>query len=138
MEKLKIITAIIADDHAFFREGLSLVLNASLNIKVVAEAANGKELVELAQQYQPDVSIVDIAMPVLNGIDAVKKLRIHNFSSVNMQDQLAQQPNSAETGIINLDNIIRAETHWAAYAIDPFGIVYLDSYGLAPTGIYAL
>ena len=81
MEKLKIITAIIADDHAFFREGLSLVLNASLNIKVVAEAANGKELVELAQQYQPDVLIVDIAMPVLNGIDAVKKLSQLNISS---------------------------------------------------------
>ena len=46
--------------------------------------------------------------------------------------QLPHQPNSVETGIINLDNSTGPGTHWVAYAIDPRGIVYFDSYGLAP------
>ena len=49
-----------------------------------------------------------------------------------MRDQLPKIPNSVETGIINLDNSAGSGTHWVAYAIDPRGIVYFDSYGLAP------
>lgn len=74
MDTTKIITVVIADDHAFFREGLRQVLNANNHIKVVGEAANGLELVELAKTHQPDILIVDIAMPVLNGIEAVKHI----------------------------------------------------------------
>ena len=49
-----------------------------------------------------------------------------------MKDQLPKQSNNIETGIINLDNSSGEGTHWVAYAIDPRGIVYFDSYGLAP------
>ena len=49
-----------------------------------------------------------------------------------MRDQLPKKPNNVETGIINLDNSSGPGTHWVAYAIDPRGIVYFDSYGLAP------
>jgi hypothetical protein len=49
-----------------------------------------------------------------------------------MRDQLPTKPNNVETGIINLDNSSGEGTHWVAYAIDPRGIVYFDSYGLAP------
>ena len=49
-----------------------------------------------------------------------------------MRDQLPKTPNDVETGIINLDNSTGEGTHWVAYAIDPRGIVYFDSYGLAP------
>jgi len=49
-----------------------------------------------------------------------------------MKDQLPTKPNNVETGIINLDNASGEGTHWVAYAIDPRGIVYFDSYGLAP------
>ena len=49
-----------------------------------------------------------------------------------MKDQLPRKPNNIETGIINLDNSSGPGTHWVAYAIDPRGIVYFDSYGLAP------
>ena len=65
-------------------------------------------------------------------IDAAKKLAIKNFRGVFMKDQLPKQPKRVETGIINLDNSSGEGTHWVAYAIDPRGIVYFDSYGLAP------
>jgi len=65
-------------------------------------------------------------------IDAVKSLSIKNFRGVFMRDQLPTAPMKNETGIINLDNSSGEGTHWVAYAIDPRGIVYFDSYGLAP------
>ena len=68
------ITIIIADDHPFYREGLVNVLHSSDRFKVVAQASNGKELIELAQEHEPDILIVDIGMPIINGIDAVKKI----------------------------------------------------------------
>jgi hypothetical protein len=49
-----------------------------------------------------------------------------------MRDQLPKQPNNIETGIINLDKNFGSGTHWVGYAIDPRGIIYFDSYGLAP------
>jgi hypothetical protein len=65
-------------------------------------------------------------------IDAASALAIKNFRGVFMRDQLPKQPKRVETGIINLDNSSGSGTHWVAYAIDPRGIVYFDSYGLAP------
>jgi len=64
-------------------------------------------------------------------IDAAKKLAIKKLQRGFMRDQL-QKPNNVETGIINLDNYNGEGTHCVAYAIDPRGIVYFDSYGLAP------
>ncbi len=58
MDTDKIITVVIADDHTFFREGLSKVLQANKKIKVLAQATNGVELIEFAKQYTPDVLIV--------------------------------------------------------------------------------
>ena len=74
MDTNKNITVVIADDHTFFREGLSKVLQANKKIKVLAQATNGLELIAFAKQYTPDVLIVDIAMPVLDGIKAVKEI----------------------------------------------------------------
>ena len=74
MDTNKHITVVIADDHTFFREGLSKVLQANKKIKVLAQASNGLELIEFAKQYTPNVLIVDIAMPLLDGIKAVKEI----------------------------------------------------------------
>lgn len=68
------ISIVIADDHDFFREGLVKVLNMTGMVQIVGEASNGQELVELAQKLDPDLLIVDIGMPILNGIDAVKHI----------------------------------------------------------------
>lgn len=68
------IEVIIADDHELFRDGFKLMLSKQKQIKVVAEAENGKELVELVQLHKPQIVITDIKMPHLDGIEATKKI----------------------------------------------------------------
>ena len=66
-------------------------------------------------------------------IDAINSLSKKKFRGIFMRDQLPIKPNTpVETGIIDLDNGDGPGTHWVAYAIDPRGIIYFDSYGLAP------
>ena len=65
-------------------------------------------------------------------INAAKRLNIKHFRGVFKRDQLPKKPHHVETGIINLDSNSGPGTHWVAYAIDPRGIVYFDSYGLPP------
>jgi DNA-binding NarL/FixJ family response regulator len=66
------IRVLLADDHALMREGLSALLAATPDISVVGEARTGREAVSGAQQLDPDVVVMDIAMPDLNGIEAAR------------------------------------------------------------------
>jgi DNA-binding NarL/FixJ family response regulator len=68
------IKLIIADDHEIFRDGFKLMLSKFPEIKLVGEAANGRELLELIQKENPDVILTDIKMPVMDGIEATKKI----------------------------------------------------------------
>jgi DNA-binding NarL/FixJ family response regulator len=68
------IRALLADDHAVVRYGLRALLELS-GIEVVGEAGDGREALRIAEEYQPDVAILDVAMPGLNGIDAAAVLR---------------------------------------------------------------
>ena len=68
------IRVLIADDHTLVRESLVSVLNASGVCHVVAEAADGAAAVDLALKFRPDVAIVDISMPRLNGVEVVRRL----------------------------------------------------------------
>jgi DNA-binding NarL/FixJ family response regulator len=68
------IRVLIADDHTLVRESLVSVLNASGLCQVVAEAADGIEAVEKAMATRPDVAVVDISMPRLNGVEVVRRL----------------------------------------------------------------
>ena len=65
---------IIADDHSLFRQGLKLILMELDDVEVIADVPNGKELVEIAGILEPDLVIMDINMPLLNGIEASKIL----------------------------------------------------------------
>jgi DNA-binding NarL/FixJ family response regulator len=65
---------ILADDHEIVRKGLRTLLEAEPGWEVAAEAADGKEAVEKAQQCKPDVAILDISMPSLNGLEAVRQI----------------------------------------------------------------
>jgi len=69
------IKVVLADDHTIVRDGVRAVLERkSKDIEIVAEIANGKELLEWAATHEADVYVVDISMPVLNGIEAVERL----------------------------------------------------------------
>ena len=71
----KKIKVLICDDHALFREGVKSVLSAQPDIEVVGEAADGKEAVDQAIRLYPHVVLMDIAMPVLKGFDAVRRIK---------------------------------------------------------------
>ncbi len=66
------VRVVLADDHALMREGLSALLAATPDISVIGEARTGREAVSLVQQLGPDVIVMDIAMPDLNGIEAAR------------------------------------------------------------------
>jgi DNA-binding NarL/FixJ family response regulator len=65
---------LLADDHALIRQGLKALLEKQ-GFQVVSEASDGQEALHAAQQTQPDVAIVDISMPILNGVDAARELK---------------------------------------------------------------
>ena len=68
------INLIMADDHEIFRDGFKLMLKKFPEINLMAEACNGKELVELCQIHKPDLVITDIKMPLMDGIEASRKI----------------------------------------------------------------
>mgnify|MGYP000898267733 FL=1 len=72
MEQIKVL---IADDHALLRQGLCRILELEKDIKVVAQAADGEEAVALAEALRPDVVLMDINMPGLNGLEATEKIK---------------------------------------------------------------
>jgi DNA-binding NarL/FixJ family response regulator len=68
------IRILIADDHKIFREGLRTLLRSRDDIEVIGEADNGRTVVSLAGQLEPDIVIMDVAMPDLNGIEATRQI----------------------------------------------------------------
>ena len=71
---MKPITVLLADDHTIVREGLRALLKSEWDIEVVGEAENGRQAVELAGKLRPDVVVMDIAMPLLNGLEATRQI----------------------------------------------------------------
>ena len=69
------ITILLVDDHSYIRKGIRYLLEALGDIKVVATATNGIEAVAKARLHQPDVVIIDISMPLMNGIEATRQIR---------------------------------------------------------------
>lgn len=71
MQKIKVL---LADDHIVVRQGLRALLAAEEDIEIVGEADNGRQAVQLARRLQPEVVVMDIAMPVLNGLEATRQI----------------------------------------------------------------
>ena len=68
---------LLADDHALMREGLRRILEERPGWRVVAEAGTGRDAVRLALEHCPDIAVIDIAMPLLNGIEATRRIVRH-------------------------------------------------------------
>ena len=71
---MKKITVLLADDHTLFRQGLRSLLAAQPDIEVVGETENGRQAVQMAQKFRPDVVVMDIGMPQLNGLEATRQI----------------------------------------------------------------
>ncbi|GCE06604.1 MULTISPECIES: response regulator [Dictyobacter] len=69
------IRILLADDHTILRAGLKMMLNAQPDMEVVGEAQDGRQAIQEAQRLQPDVILMDITMPDINGIEATKQIR---------------------------------------------------------------
>lgn len=69
------IKVLLADDHQVIREGLRMLLNAQDGVEVIGEADSGRKIIALLQKIVPDVIVMDVSMPELNGIDATARIR---------------------------------------------------------------
>ncbi len=70
------ITVLLAEDHQIVREGLKKLLEGESDIRVVGEAVSGRQAVEKVRELRPDVVVMDIAMPLLNGLEATQQIRL--------------------------------------------------------------
>lgn len=71
---MKTVRIVLADDHTVVRKGLRLLLESVAQFQVVGDAADGRQAVALADEHRPDVVVMDIAMPLLNGIEAARQI----------------------------------------------------------------
>jgi DNA-binding NarL/FixJ family response regulator len=78
MSAVRRIRVLLAEDHTIVREGLRTLLEVEKDIEVVGEAANGRKVVAMAAELAPDVIIMDIAMPLLNGLEATRQIHLAN------------------------------------------------------------
>ena len=104
MEKTKVL---IVDDHAIVRMGMVALLNAQSDMEVVGEAKNGEQGVKAAFRLKPDVAVIDILMPVKNGIEATREIvasqpltKVLVMTTSTSADELAEALEAGATGII--------------------------------------
>src|SRR5271155_2229916 len=80
----RLITIVIADDQGLVRAGLKVILESETDMSVVGEAANGQEAIDQVARYSPDVILMDVQMPLLNGLDATRRILATSASRVLM------------------------------------------------------
>lgn len=101
------ITVLLADDHTLVRQGLRVLLEAQPDITIAGEASNGREAVQLAGTLHPDVVVMDIAMPLLNGMEATRQIiqqipgtRVLILSSYNDDEYVHQLTEAGASGYL--------------------------------------
>jgi DNA-binding NarL/FixJ family response regulator len=106
------IRVLIADDHRLFAEALEAILAADERIEVVGHAGDGKEAVELARSLEPDVVLMDIAMPVMDGVEATKRIRkgratacVLMLTGSNSSDDVDRARRAGAAGYVTKDRI---------------------------------
>ncbi|MFE9428708.1 response regulator [Kitasatospora sp. NPDC006697] len=104
------LTVLIADDQPLVRRGLALILSPAPGVRVVAEAANGEQAVELARLHRPSVVVMDIRMPVLDGVQATERLsrelpdcRVLALSTFDMDEYVVAALRAGAAGFLPKD-----------------------------------
>ena len=112
LEMAKKVRVLIADDHALFAEALQAILTTDKRIHVVGRARDGLEAVELTEQLDPNVVLMDISMPLLDGIEAAKKLReskpntsVLMLTGSNARADVARARRAGAAGYVTKDRI---------------------------------
>jgi len=108
----KRIDVLIADDHSLFAEALEAILGTDRRFKVVGLARDGKEAVQLASSLGPDVVLMDISMPVMDGFEATRRLREHDpeacvlmLTGSNARVDVDKARQSGASGYVTKDRI---------------------------------
>ena len=142
---------LLVDDHRMVRQGLRKIIESREDWQVVAEAGDGREAIALAEQHSPDVAVIDISMPRLNGIEAVREMtrrapltRVLVLSMHDDEAYVTQVLRAGAAGYILKDSAetdlvqaITAVSEWKAFFSPPIARVMLDDYvrQLASKGI---
>src|SRR5512140_2787406 len=104
MSKIRVL---LADDHNVVRQGLKALISAEEDLEVIAEAENGRQAVQLAKELNPDAIVMDIAMPVLNGVEATRQItramptaKVIILSSYSEDDYVQQTTEAGAAGYL--------------------------------------
>jgi DNA-binding NarL/FixJ family response regulator len=127
MEEATKIRLLVADDHPMLREGLVAVLGTQPDFEVVGEAADGTEVVRMAQEREPDVILLDLEMPGMDGVTALEKLRDNDsaanaivFTAYDTDERILRALRAGARGYL-LKGASRAEIFDAIRTIDSGG-----------------
>jgi two-component system nitrate/nitrite response regulator NarL len=106
------IRVLIADDHGLFAEALEAILAVDGRVDVVGRAANGAKAVELAERFEPDVVLMDISMPVVDGFEATRRIRervpeasVLILTGSNSRDDVDRSREAGAAGYVTKDRI---------------------------------
>ena len=131
------ITIILADDHPIVRKGLREVIEEDRRLRVVAEANNGREAVEAIEKFSPQVTILDIDMPLMNGFETAREIKRRKFKTeiifltMHRDEDLFNEAidlgakgfvlkDSALIDIIECVKAVAASEHYASHALTKF------------------
>jgi DNA-binding NarL/FixJ family response regulator len=131
------ITIILADDHPIVRKGLREVIEEDKRLRVVAEANNGREALEAIEKFRPEVTILDVDMPVMNGFDTARAIKAGKlateiiFMTMHRDEDLFNEAidlgakgfvlkDSALNDIIECIKTVAASEHYASHALTKF------------------
>jgi DNA-binding NarL/FixJ family response regulator len=108
----KLLRVLIADDHRLFAEALEAILATDERIEVVGQASDGEQAVELARRLGPDVVLMDVSMPVLDGFEATREIRAADegirvlmLTGSNSRDDVDRSREAGASGYVTKDRI---------------------------------